>query len=87
MDRYTSQSDSVTSPARRFTLIPLDDAAEVSPVPKAVRFNNAGTVVFQAVDDVADQTIDVVAGEILEVRIQYLRATGTTVGLVVHGFN
>ena len=55
---------------------------EVNPgglLPRAVRVNGAGTLTGAAIgDEGVDQTYDVVAGEVLNVEFQYIRAIGTT---------
>ncbi|MBB5987445.1 spike base protein, RCAP_Rcc01079 family [Sphingobium lignivorans] len=78
-DLFASHLDSPTAPARRaFTIVP-SDSAPIDPLPKAVRFNGAGTVTFRAVDSTADETWDVSAGEIVDVRMLYIRQTGTEI--------
>jgi len=77
--------DSVQSPARRVFLITPHDTTALDPLPKAIRADGAGAIVFRAVDSNADVTVNVVAGEVLDVRAKYIRATGTTV-TVIHGF-
>ncbi len=72
-------------PARQsFTITPNDTTA-ITPLPRAVRVNTAGTVAYRAVDSAADVTVTVSAGETIPARIQYIRATGTSAtGFVGH---
>ena len=71
-------ADDVIAPARNVYTITASDATAVSPLPRAVRVNVGGTFIFRTVDGISDVTITALAGELLNARIQYLRATGTT---------
>ena len=82
-DPYFGEND-VTTPARRFDLITPDDDDPLPRIPKALRFDTAGTVVLRAIDSTADVTINVAAGAEIAVRAQYIRATGTTA--TIHGY-
>ncbi|WP_294390425.1 hypothetical protein [uncultured Sphingomonas sp.] len=63
--------------SKAFAITPSDGTA-ISPIPRAVRVNAAGTVAFRASGSSADVTITAVAGEIIPVNIQYIRAAGTS---------
>lgn len=78
-DKYSTFSDTVSSPATKCFLITPHTTIAIVPVPKAVRFDTAGTVTFRAVDSEADVTMNVLAGETLDIRMQFIRAAGTTV--------
>lgn len=82
-DKFSNESDYVSAPSRKiFPIVPHASDAIV-PLPKAIRCNAAGNVVLRAVDDEQDVTIAMVAGEILPVRVEFVRAVGTTATL--HG--
>jgi hypothetical protein len=83
-DRFASNSDAVFAPARDVFLISPHDSNPIVPVPKAIRANGAGNIVFRAIDSAADVTVTVVAGEVLSIRARWIRATGTTVA-AIHG--
>jgi hypothetical protein len=83
-DNFSSHSDSVSAPARDMFLITPHASNAVSPIPKAIRANGAGDVVLRAIGSSADVTVTMAAGEVLSVRAQYVRASGTTVA-VLHG--
>lgn len=83
-DNFASNADSVSAPARQIFLITPHASNEVSPLPKAIRADSAGTVALRAVGSSADVTVTLAAGEVLAVRAQYVRATGTTVA-TLHG--
>lgn len=83
-DLYPNQND-IDSPARGMFLITPSDASPIVPLPKGLRFNGAGDVVLRAVDSTADVTITVAAGQVLMVRAQFIRATGTTIVGAIHG--
>ena len=78
LDPFRSADDSAADPARRAFAITPSDAAELSVLPKALLIGGAGTVALRAVDSTADVTIAVQAGQLLPVRVQFVRATGTT---------
>lgn len=77
-------SDGVSAPGRKVFVITPHATNAVDPLPKAIRANGAGDITFRAVDSSADVTVTVAAGEVLDVRPLYIRATGTTVA-VIHG--
>jgi hypothetical protein len=74
-----SNVDELSSPARRMFVITPHASNEVDPLPKAIRADSAGDVVLRAVGSSSDVTITMAAGEVLAVRAQFVRATGTTV--------
>ena len=78
VDKFGHYSDSPVSSAREaFAVIP-SDSIELARLPKALSIGGAGNIVIRAVDSGADVTIAVTAGQLLPVRAQYVRATGTT---------
>lgn len=82
-DPFQYLSDTVSSPARKIFLITPHATNEIDPLPKAIRCNVAGTVAVRTIDSTADVSITMAAGEVLPIRAQYIRATGTTATL--HG--
>lgn len=78
-DPFATSADSVGNPARQMFVITPHATNEIDPLPKAIRANGAGNIVLRAVDSAADVTITVAAGEVVPVRAQYVRASGTTV--------
>lgn len=76
-------SDSIVSPALKMFAITPHATNEITPLPKAIRCDVAGTVALRAAGDNADVAITMAAGEVLSVRAQYVRAAGTTATL--HG--
>ena len=83
-DNFATFTDSVYAPARNVFVITPHATNEVSPKPKAIRADTAGTITFRTVDGSADVVMTVSAGEILPVRVKYVRVSGTTVTLI-HG--
>ena len=69
---------SSATPARLVFAIAPSDSAEIAPLPKALSIGGAGNIVIHAIDRGAPVTIAVTAGQLLPVRAQYVRATGTT---------
>lgn len=82
-DNFANNMDVVFAPARNVFAITPHATNEVSPKPKAIRADTSGTITFRTVDGSADVVMNVVAGEILPVRVKYVRATGTTA--TIHG--
>lgn len=82
MDEFSTYGDSVSAPAREMFAIVPHDTAPISPLPKAIRANSAGTVTLRAVDSAADVTLAVAVGEVISVRVNFVR-TSTTASL--HG--
>jgi hypothetical protein len=83
VDKFANFDDQ-TSPARKVYVITPHASNEVDPIPKAIRADSAGTITFRAVDSTSDVVMTFAAGEQLDVRVQYVRVTGTTVALI-HG--
>ena len=83
LDPFRFSDDNAAHPARRAFAITPDDAAELPFLPKALLVGGAGVVVLRAVDSAADVTIPVAAGQILPIRAQFVRATGTTANPIV----
>jgi len=82
-DEFGAQPDTANAPARKMFAITPHDTNELATTPKAIRCNVAGNVVLRALGSTADVTIAMAVGEVLPVRAQYVRATGTTA--TIHG--
>ncbi len=78
-DKFASQSDSASGPARdTFPLTPSDTIA-ISPIPKGIFVGSGGSVTLRTVDSAADVTYrNLSDGSYIAVRAQFVRATGTT---------
>lgn len=77
-DKFSTYGDDADNPARQaFEVVP-SDTAELSTLPRALLIGGAGNLVLRAVDSAADVAIAVSAGQLVPVRAQYVRATGTT---------
>lgn len=82
-DRFRSGGDSVTAPARNAFIITPHNTEALAFVTKALCVGGSGTLTLRAIDSTADVTLNVVAGQILPIRITHIRATGTNAtGLV-----
>lgn len=77
-DHFTTYADDVDHPARHAFDVTPHASNEIDPLPKALLIGGAGNIVLRAVDSTADVTIAVVAGQLLPIRAQYVRASGTT---------
>lgn len=71
--------DKVEAPSRDMFLIAPHATNEVDPLPKAIRADGAGSITLRAVDSDADVTFNMVAGEQLAVRAQFVRSADMTI--------
>jgi len=69
MDNFTARD--------AFAITPSDTVA-LTAIPDRIYCGGAGNVIGRAINSGADVTFAVVAGGILPVRLQFVRATGTT---------
>lgn len=78
-DRYAYNADTVTAPARDAYAITPHATNEVDPLPKAIFVGTGGDITLRAVGSSADVVLkNVQDGQIIDIRAQYIRATGTT---------
>lgn len=78
-DYFDGQSDAAFQPARRAFAIAPHATNEVDPLPKALYIGTGGNVTLRAVNGSADVTFkNLASGQILDVRAQYVRVSGTT---------
>lgn len=77
-DRYESHADTLSSPAREaFAIIPSDTQA-LAQLPKAILIGGSGAIALRAIDSDSDVVINVAAGQIIPIRPEYVRVTGTS---------
>lgn len=79
---YNRYNNTTGSPARQAFPITPSDTAAIEPLPKGILVSTDGILVFRAVDSDTDITLTVSAGSILPIRVQYVRATGTTAQVI-----
>ena len=83
-DSFTTHGDSLSAPARAPFAVTPHDTNELATIPKALYIGTGGNVVLRGVGGAADVTFKNVAnGQTLDVRAQYVRATGTTAADIV----
>ncbi len=83
-DRFETQADTLSLPARRAFSIAAHATAEIDPLPKAIYVGTGGDIVLRGVDSAVDVTFkSVPSGAILDVRAQYIRVAGTTASNLV----
>lgn len=82
-DQFRNMADELTGASRNMFLITPHATNEVNPLPKAIRSDTAGTITLRAIDASVDIVLNVAAGEVIAVRAQFVRASGTTA--TVHG--
>jgi len=78
-DSFDTLADTPSAPARLAYAITPHVTNPVDPLPKAIYVGTGGDLVGRAVGSNADVTFkNVASGQIIDVRLQYVRATGTT---------
>ena len=77
-DKFSSSSDSLIGPARQVFAVVPDDTNALPQLPKSLLIGGGGTLTLRAVDSAADVTIAVAAGQQLDIRASFVRATGTS---------
>jgi len=83
-DRFDSQTDSLSQPARDAFAITPHASNEIDPLPKAIFVGTGGNVTLRAADSGADVLLkNVASGQILDVRARFIRASGTTAADIV----
>lgn len=79
VDRFDSQLDTPAQPARQAFAITPHASNEIDPLPKAIFIGTGGDLVGRAVGSGQDVTFrNLQSGQILDVRLQYVRASGTS---------
>lgn len=79
MRRSTPARDSAESSAQHSYPVTPHNTNEIGDViPRAIRVNVGGTLVFQLLGDTADRTITALNGEWLPISPRIIKATGTT---------
>lgn len=86
MDKFKSYTDTAWSPAREAFVVTPHDTNPLPDVPKAIRAPSAGVITLRAVDSSVDVAHPVLEGEVLQVRVAYVRSTGTTVTGTIVGY-
>ena len=82
-DRFGSLADDADNPARQAFAVTPSDSAELPILPKALIVGGGGALVLRAVDSAVDVTVTVLAGQMLPIRAQFVRATGTSASNIV----
>lgn len=83
-DIFQNHADAIAQPARRAFAVNPHDVNEIAVLPKALFVGTGGTVILRAIDATADVTMkNVASGQVIDVRAQYVRATGTTAADIV----
>lgn len=83
-DPYASFSPALNDPARDAVAIVPSDSVALTILPRALYIGTGGTLVVRCVDSTADATLkNVGGGQILDLRVTHVRATGTTAADIV----
>lgn len=84
IDFQANYADSATAGSRRpFAVVP-HDLNELAVIPKALFVGTGGNVTVRGVDAASDVVFkNVASGQVLDVRAQFVRATGTTAADIV----
>jgi hypothetical protein len=79
VDPFLYVADTSLGPARRAVVVTPHDTNELAVLPTALYIGGGGAVVLRSVDAASDVTFrNVASGQVLDVRAQFVRATGTT---------
>lgn len=83
-DKFQNSSDSLIAPAQACFSITPDDADDLLQVTKAIYVGDGGDITLRSVDGPSDVTfLNVPTGAILDVRVQAIRATGTSASSII----
>lgn len=83
-DIFHSHSDMPGAPSRAPFSITPHDSNELPVIPKALYVGTGGTVALRGIGASTDVSfVNVANGQILDVRAQYIRATGTTASDII----
>jgi len=83
-DRFDTQLDSLSQPARLAFAITPHATNEIDPLPKAIFVGTGGNLTLRTADGTADVVFkNVASGQILDVRARYIRASGTSAADIV----
>ena len=78
-DRFDTMLDTPSQPARHAFVVTPHATNEIDPLPKAIFIGTGGNIVGRPVASTVDVTFkNLASGQILDVRLQYIRASGTT---------
>ena len=83
-DAFSRQADSAEAPSLHpLAIVPSDNVPLVT-TPKALYIGTGGTLLLRTASGAADVTFrNLASGQILPVRAQFVRATGTTAADIV----
>lgn len=83
-DPFSRQADSAEAPSSHPVAITPSNTVPLATTPKALYIGTGGTVVLRTASGAADVTFkNLASGQILPVRAQFVRATGTTASDIV----
>lgn len=78
-DEYQYDVDRVFAPSRNLVAVTPSDVTPLSTACKGIYVGTGGNITLRAMDDSADVLLkNVPTGAILPIRLQYVKATGTT---------
>lgn len=84
LDPFARQADSPEAPSSNPLAVVPSDAVPLVVTPKALYIGTGGTLVLRTASGAADVTFtNLASGQILPVRAQFVRATGTTAADIV----
>ena len=83
-DAFSRQADSAEAPSSHPLAITPSNTVPLVATPKALYIGTGGTVVLRTASGATDVTFkNLASGQILPVRAQFVRATGTTAADIV----
>ena len=84
IDPFAAFAGALNDPARDAVAVVPSDATPLATIPRALYVGTGGTLVVRCIDSVADVTLkNVASGQIVDLRVSHVRATGTTAADIV----
>ncbi len=84
VDEFRTLADSPAEPSRNPFAVTPNDSTELAIIPKALFIGTGGSIALRGVGAAADVIFrNVASGQVLDVRAQFVRATGTTAADIV----
>lgn len=85
-DKFSNVPDHMSAPARHCFVITPHATNELPIIPKAIRAPSDGVITLRAVDSDEDVAHPVLEGEVINVRVRFVRESGTNIIGTIVGY-